>query len=212
MSERDDTITRTGWANGAAWQDCAAVESDDGDNVRYTHDRSGAYVELIRDAHSENPLLDAEGVQVAFREGDRHRGTDDPYPRDLGDTEDIEQYFKVERGATGVCVFSAWGSCGESKAAVYVTYDDCPDPAASAKAWADEYQSWADGDVWGIVCGGPGVSEPSCWGFVGLEYAKERALGEFLPYAIGAALDEAREREHWAARDTITTDEQEHTP
>ncbi len=54
---------------------------DTGDRTRYTHE-SGAYVELIRDECPHHPLDDAEGIAIAFREGDRYEGTAPDYPRD----------------------------------------------------------------------------------------------------------------------------------
>lgn len=126
---------------------------------------------------------------------------------------DIETYFRVEREARAIYQFDT-GNYGEATAVMYVTDDDWTDPVSTVKAWADEYKSWADGDVWGIECGGPGVESESVWGFIG-DYAKEAALSEFLiptienvvrlrRDAIEAARVEQIERDECAARDIIT--------
>lgn len=244
-----------------------------GVGTRWTHE-SGAWVELIYDESPHHPLDDAEGIALAFREGDRYSGTADDYPRypaiecprcegtgedpdrfelilgyygpaigagteasmmallelfDDGDVGaascshcdgcgevqvDLETYFRVDRGARAIYEFST-GNHGEASAVMYVTDDDWTDPAGAAKAWGEEYEKWAEGDVWGIEHGGPGIETESVWGFIGFEYAKEAALSEFLIPAISAvekvrqeaaeaARIEAIERAYWAARDVET--------
>lgn len=207
----NDDITRTDYDLGTRW----------------TH-KSGAFVELIHDDDPGHPLDDVEGVALAFREGDHYNGTAADYPRypfitcpscvgsgEQDDTDclrcqgagdldaDLETYFRVERGATAIHAFDT-GNYGEASAVMYVTDDGWTDPAAAAKAWADEYQSWSEGDVWGIVYGGPGIAEESVWGFIGYDYAQRTALEEFLPDAIEATRVEAVERAACEARDIIT--------
>ncbi len=105
---------------------------------------------------------------------------------------DIETYFRVDRGARAIYEFNT-GNHGEASAVMYVTDDDWTDPEGAAKAWGEEYQSWAEGDVWGIRTGGPGVQSESVWGFIGREYAESAVLNEFLRPAIEAAVTEASE-------------------
>ncbi len=248
-----------------------------GSDTRWTYE-SGAWVEIVYDESPHHPLDDAQGIALAFREGDRYKGTADDYPRDpviecprcegtgedpdrfelrrgyygsiiavgsessmdalldLFDDDndparvhsasclqcdgggeldvDLETYFKIERGARAIYEFST-GSHNEASAVMYVTDDDWTDPEGAAKAWGEEYEKWAEGDVWGIEHGGPGIETESVWGFIGFEYAKEAALSEFLIPAISAvekvrreaaeaARIEAIERAYWAARDVET--------
>ncbi len=112
---------------------------------------------------------------------------------------DLETYFRVERGARAIYQFRT-GNHGEASAVMYVTDDDWTDPAGAAVAWADEYQKWAEGDVWGIEYGGPGIETESCWGFIGRENAEEAALNEFLLPAIEDVEREHREAAYWADR------------
>jgi hypothetical protein len=91
----------------------------------------------------------------------------------------IEAYVKADRGARAAYVFDT-GNHGEATAVVYVTDDDWTDPQGAAKAWAEEYQSWAEGDIWGIVHGSPYSEEESCWGYIGEKNAEAEALGELL--------------------------------
>ncbi len=118
---------------------------------------------------------------------------------------DTETYFRVTRDAQASYEFDT-GNHGEATAVIYTTDDDWTDPAGAVKAWADEYQSWAEGDVWGIEVGGPGVEKDSVWGFIGREHTESAALSEFLIPAIDASEKEHAEAAYWLARDVETVE------
>ncbi len=244
--------------------DCTAEDMGHCGGTRWTHEASGAYVELIHDDSPSNPLEDAEGVAISYREGDHYNGTMDDHPRDPviecpscegsgeGDRFELRprfgaivaagsqaamdaaaelfgyspwdisakpctrckgageidctllEWFKHEHDAVAIHEFST-GDYREASAVIVITDNDWTDPQSAAKAWADEYESWASGDVWGIEYGGPGVESESCWGFIGRTYAEDEAQRE-LQGAIEDAMSERAENAHWAARDTITVD------
>lgn len=60
---------------------------------------------------------------------------------------------------------------------------DFSDPRKAAQSWLEEYTSWCNGDVWGIrlVDAWTGDELDSCWGFIGLDYAKDAATNQFGP-------------------------------
>jgi hypothetical protein len=73
---------------------------------------------------------------------------------------------------------------------VYDGPNGTPDPAAYLKGQADEYESWAEGDVWGYIIerrvSWTRDDDPnqhmrtwetvdSCWGFIGYTYAEQEA-------------------------------------
>lgn len=88
------------------------------------------------------------------------------------------------------------------------------------KCEVETFDQYLTGDVWGcIVETRTGEDEwdesDSCWGFFGIDYAREEAksmgeavaaqLDEDAHKAWRAALSEARERKYWAQRDVRTT-------
>lgn len=93
------------------------------------------------------------------------------------EVDDIETFVKLDRGALGAHVFDT-GMRGEATAVIYVTDPAIPDPAGAAKAWAKEYQGWADGDIWGIEHGSPYGETEDCWGYIGQDHAESEALSE----------------------------------
>jgi hypothetical protein len=65
---------------------------------------------------------------------------------------------------------------------VIIVPDDVTDPLEFAKATLDEYSSWRNGDVWGVIsrevdADGNLVPDASdeCWGYIGSEYAESEA-------------------------------------
>lgn len=101
------------------------------------------------------------------------------------------RYATVYHGA--VCLETFIGRSGPT-AVWYLTREvyegETPDPAAYLKAQADEYESWAEGDVWGYIIerrvswtrdDDPTQHQTtwettdSCFGFIGYQYAEESA-------------------------------------
>jgi hypothetical protein len=83
---------------------------------------------------------------------------------------------------------------------VGATIDSVDDAIKTVAAEVEEYGQYLEGDVYGYVvtrkhcddddC--PHAEEvESCWGFFGLDYAREAGREAALSVAVGAALDEA---------------------
>lgn len=79
---------------------------------------------------------------------------------------------------------------------------DATDPLAACEAEIKTLDQYFTGDVYGYIVDPDGEHE-SCWGFYGLEYAKEEA-NDVADYIAKQRVREDDERQHWAERDVVT--------
>lgn len=125
-----------------------------------------------------------------------------------------EGWDRIKNRTDAVDVFTRWARIFHGAVVDYHTpergpvsvwyllpeqFSEVPDPLACIKAEIEEYQNWADGEVYGYIIEEAvdwvrkdnedeemstweQVDDGSCWGFFGYKYAKESALEAFAPY------------------------------
>lgn len=131
-----------------------------------------------------DPELHVDPAECPVCKGDGELDLTRDFTSIRDEAEAIGEYVRRTRDALGWYVFDT-GNHGEATAVLYVTDADWTDPQAVAEAWAREYESWAEGDVYGIVSGdATGEHDDACWGFIGRQNAEDAALTEYLLPAI----------------------------
>lgn len=127
-----------------------------------------------------------------FKEFDNQSDRDD-FIAEMIAEHGIERVLVVDRYEHGLVHYSVRETVGYpdrrwdvAPAAVYVVPDDVPEDKRTeyANGTLDEYSSWCNGSVYGIVvrvvdADGNEIEDEAeeCWGFIGLDYAQSEAGG-----------------------------------
>lgn len=162
------------------------------------YDRGACTVEIFYDPEPESPRDWCNlGTMVHWHRrsnvGDERISVEDTGVESL---DELVDYFKRERGATvvlpvylyehsGQTVNTTGFSCPWDSGQVGFIFDtpkgreDCGTPPELIeevlRGEVETYDQWLRGDVYGYVVERDGEHVDSCWGFFGLDYAKEEA-------------------------------------
>lgn len=182
-----------------------APESHEDVNVARKLDGSYVLTWLALDdaSHLDNPLEGQEGYYnegvsfVSFRRGEypswveECESPDAVIDRLVEDGTSRDRLFLVECYSHGLESYSLVSDqrfypdrqWDVGLAGVLTVPDDATEPEEYARGILEEYTSWVNGDVWGVVTvylnpDGSFREHESCWGYVGRDYAETVAKEE----------------------------------
>lgn len=150
------------------------------------------------------------GMHRRYTIGDGEPPPDEIEALERGGTNALQEYLRKKKGMiafdlvglldhSGLYFYLGGGpavsdSAGWDSGTVgytYVTKKRCDELGVKRKNAQEamevefrEYSSWVEGDCWGYVVEGEDGDIDSCWGFIGMEYAKEEGIEAAKHYAL----------------------------